>query len=159
MLTAFCFHMMWCLLTEQSAVFRCTLFAVVNARWTTSSRKLLVLGHQAIKRIERAKRHLIPPVCSLRAIRAYDDLQTFVTEVGQVTQTVTQCYRQTWQVLTAIMHFVVADGTALVSLKIFRIFPQFPSISSLLYGEFHHFYNKCTIVNLSICSVSKLCGW
>jgi len=40
-----------------------------------------------MKSTERAKRLLIPLVCSLRGIRAYDELQTVVTEVGQVKQT------------------------------------------------------------------------
>ena len=68
---------------------RCTLFAVVNARWTTSNKKLLVLEPQWIKSTTRAKRLLIPPVYSLRGICAYDELQIVVTEVGQVKQTVT----------------------------------------------------------------------
>ena len=67
----------------------CKLFAVVNARWTTSNQKLLVLEPQWIKSTERAKRLLIPPVYSLRGIRAYDELRIVVTEVGQVKQTVT----------------------------------------------------------------------
>ena len=35
------------------------------------------------------KRFLIPPVYSLRGIRAYDEPQIVVTEAGQVKQTVT----------------------------------------------------------------------
>jgi len=64
---------------RQSDVQRCPLFAVVNARWTTSNQKL-VLEPQWIKSSERAKRLLIPPVYSLRGIRAYDELQIAVTE-------------------------------------------------------------------------------
>jgi len=44
---------------------------------------------QWIKSIGRAKLLLIPPVYSLRGIRAYEELQIVVTEVGQVKQTVT----------------------------------------------------------------------
>ena len=73
-----------------SVVQRCTLFAVVNARWTTSNQKLLVLEPQWIKSTERAKRLLIPPIYSLRGIRAYDELQIFVTEVGKIKQPFTQ---------------------------------------------------------------------
>ena len=76
-------------LMRQSAVQRCTLFAVVNARWTTSKQKLLVLERQWIQSTERAKQLLIPPVYCLRGTRAYDELQIVVTEVGQVKQTVT----------------------------------------------------------------------
>ena len=50
---------------------------------------MLVLEPQSIKSTERAKQLLIPPVYSLRGIRAYDELQIVVTEVGQVKQTVT----------------------------------------------------------------------
>ena len=73
---------------EVVSVQRCTLFTVVNTRWTTSNQKLLVLEPQWIKCTERAKRLLIPPVYSLRGIRACE-LHIFVTEVGQVKQTVT----------------------------------------------------------------------
>jgi len=52
-----------------------------------------VLESQRIKSIERAKRLLISPVHSLRGIRAYDELQIVVTEVGQVRQTVTALYQ------------------------------------------------------------------
>ena len=76
-------------LIRWSVVQRCTLFAVVDARWTTSNQKLLVLELQWIKSTERAKRFLIPPVYCLRGIRAYDELQIVVTEVREVTQTVT----------------------------------------------------------------------
>jgi len=38
--------------------------------------------------MKRAKRVLSPPVYSLRGIRAYDELQIVVTEVGQVKETV-----------------------------------------------------------------------
>ena len=76
--------MIWCLLTRWSVVLRCTLFAVVNARWATSNQKLLVLEPQWIKCTERAKQLLIPRVYSLRGIRAYDELQIAVNEVGQV---------------------------------------------------------------------------
>jgi hypothetical protein len=48
-----------------------------------------VLEPRRIKSTERAKRPVIPPVYSLRGIRAYDELQIVVTEVGQVKQTVT----------------------------------------------------------------------
>ena len=48
-----------------------------------------MLEPQSIKSTERAKRFLIPPVYFLRGIRACDELQIVVTEVGQVTQTVT----------------------------------------------------------------------
>ena len=48
-----------------------------------------MLEPQRIKSDERAKRLLIPPVCSLRGISAYDELQIVGTEVGQVKQTVT----------------------------------------------------------------------
>jgi len=51
--------------------------------------KVGVLEPQPIKSTERAKRLLIPPVYSLREIRAYDELQIVVTKVGQVKQTVT----------------------------------------------------------------------
>jgi hypothetical protein len=51
--------------------------------------KVVVLEPQRIKSIERAKQLLIPPVFSLRGIRAYDELRIVVTEVGQVKQTVT----------------------------------------------------------------------
>ena len=68
---------------------RRTLFTVVNARWTASNEKLLVFEPQWIKNTERAKQLLIPPVYYLRGIRAYDELQIVVTEVGQVKRTVT----------------------------------------------------------------------
>jgi len=38
------------------------------------------------KSTERGKRLKIPPVYSFRGIRAYDELQTVATEVGQVKQ-------------------------------------------------------------------------
>ena len=76
------------------------LFAVVNARWTTSNRKLSVLEPQSIKSTERAKRLLIAPVYSLRGIRAYDELQKVVTEVGQVRQAVTRHWFSTPHHLT-----------------------------------------------------------
>jgi hypothetical protein len=76
-------------LMRSSVVQRGTLFAVVNARWTTSKQNLLVLEPQWIKSTERAKRLLIPPVYFLRGIRTYDELQIVVTKVGQVKQTVT----------------------------------------------------------------------
>ena len=49
------------------------------------------VARMQIKRVtERTERLLIPPVYSLRGIRAYDELQTFVAaEVEQVKQTVT----------------------------------------------------------------------
>ena len=76
----------WCfLLTGQSVVLRCTLFAVVNARWTTSKQKLLVLEPLWIKSTERTKLLLVPPLHSLRGNRVYDELQ-IVTEVGLVKQ-------------------------------------------------------------------------
>ena len=53
---------------------------------------LLVLEPQWTKGTERAKWLLIPPVYSLRGIRAYDELQIVVTEIGQVKQTVTYVY-------------------------------------------------------------------
>ena len=77
---------------------RCTQFAAVNARWTTSNQMLLVLEPQWIKSTERAKRPLIPPVYSLRRIRAYDELQIIVTEVGQFKQTVTP-QMTVWRIL------------------------------------------------------------
>jgi len=64
--------MIWYLLTRKSAVVRCTLFAVVNVRWTTSNQKLMVLETKWIKSTEKADRILIPPLYSLRGIRAYD---------------------------------------------------------------------------------------
>jgi len=76
-------------LMRWSVLQRCTLFAVMNARWTTSNQKLLMLEPQWIKSTEGAKRLLIPPVYSLRGIRAYDELQIVVTEVGQIKQMVT----------------------------------------------------------------------
>ena len=87
--------MNWCLLTGWAVVLRCTLFAVVNARWTTSNQKLLLLEPQWIKSSKGAKRLLILSVYSLRGIRAYDELQIVVTEVGQVKQTVTDMYHVT----------------------------------------------------------------
>jgi len=45
---------------------------------------LLVLEPLRIKGTERAKRLLVPPIYSLRGIRAYDELQIVVTEVAQV---------------------------------------------------------------------------
>ena len=39
--------------------------------------------------LKEQKRLLIPPVYSLRGIRAYDELQIVVTEVGKVKPTVT----------------------------------------------------------------------
>ena len=69
---------------------RCMLFAVLNARRTTSNQKLLVLEPQRMKSDERAKRFLIPPVCSLRGISAYAELQIVVAEVGKLKQTVTK---------------------------------------------------------------------
>jgi len=80
-------------LRRWSVVQRCTLFAAVNARWTTSNQKLLVLEPQWIQSTERAKGVLIPPVYSLRAIRTYDELQAVVTEVGQVKQMITMLVR------------------------------------------------------------------
>ena len=50
---------------------------------------VVVQENRWIKSTERAKRLLIPPVYSFRGIRAYDELQIAVTEVGQVKQTVT----------------------------------------------------------------------
>jgi len=72
-------------------VVRSTLIAFVNARRTTSNRRLLVLEPQPIKSTERAKRLVIPPVYSLRGIGAYDELQIVVNEVGQVKRMVTVC--------------------------------------------------------------------
>ena len=43
-----------------------------------------------MKSDERAKRFLIPPVCSLRGISAYAELQIVVAEVGKLKQTVTK---------------------------------------------------------------------
>ena len=132
MLTSFFFHIWFDVGLRGRVVVRCTLFAVVNARWTTSNQmllvlepkivgagangcwcwnqkllvlepkivgagtngcwcwnqKLLVLEPHGIKNTKRAKRLLIPPVCSLRGIRAYYELQMVVTEVGQVKRTV-----------------------------------------------------------------------
>ena len=62
-------------LRAKSAVVRCTLMAVVYAKWTASNPTFLVLEPQWIKCTERAKRLLVPPVYSLRGIRAYDELQ------------------------------------------------------------------------------------
>lgn len=49
----------------------------------------MVLESQPTESAERAKRPLMPPVHYLRAIRAYSELQTVVTGVGQVKQTAT----------------------------------------------------------------------
>jgi len=89
MLTSFFFHIWFDVCLWGSQLWRCTLFAVVNARWTTSNQKLLVMEPQWIKNTESAKRLLIPPVYSSRGTRAYDKLQIVVTEVGQVKQTFT----------------------------------------------------------------------
>jgi len=104
-------------LRRWSVVQRCMLFAVVNARWTTSNQKLLVLEPkvvvfepQWIKSTERAKLLLIPPVYSLRGIRADDKLQIVVTEVGQVKQTVT-VQNKTVEVITLFIHLFSMESS------------------------------------------------
>ena len=85
MLASFSFHIWFDVCVRGRVVLRCKLLAVVNARWTTSNQKLLVLEPnvvvlelQWIKSTERAKRLLISPVYFLRGIRAYDELQIVV---------------------------------------------------------------------------------
>ena len=69
-----------------------------------------MLEHQWIKSIERAERLLIIPVYSLRAIRANGELQTAVTGVGQVTQTVITILIGTF--LTTKTYEIISYGSA-----------------------------------------------
>jgi len=89
---------------------RCTLFAAVNAKWTTGNQKLLVMEPQWIKSTERAKRLLIPAVYSLREIRVDDELQIVVTEVGQVKQTVT-VQNKTIEEITLFIHLFSMESS------------------------------------------------
>ena len=64
-------------------MFRCILFVVGNLDEQRAT-KLVSSGISANRVTERAERLPIPPVYSLRGIRAYDKLQIVVTEVRQV---------------------------------------------------------------------------
>jgi len=54
--------------------------------------KVVGAGTSLNKEYWKSKEASYPPVYSVRGIRAYDELQTVVTEVGQVKQTVTTSY-------------------------------------------------------------------
>jgi len=71
---------------EVSVVVRCTLFAVVNVRWTTK----FGAGTSANKEYWKSKAASNSPVYFLRGIRAYDELRIVVTEVLQIKQTLTR---------------------------------------------------------------------
>ena len=92
-LTSFFFHIWFVVCLWGSQLWSdvlCWQLWMLDEQWATKcwcwNEKLWCLNLSEKKSTDREKRLKIPPVYSFRGIRAYDELQTFATEVGQVKQ-------------------------------------------------------------------------